>query len=170
MIKRKLFTFCLSLAFVGLGLVSCSKDSKTSNPVTSNPEVETAISNKVTCSYSGSLNGSFASYLSMNNGYENNFSLTGSSIDGKVVDLLIYGYSETPNSYSVSTSASTGASISFSTISASGAANYILTSGSVNITKITSKAIEGTFSGATSSDPSSANYLKITNGTFVCKR
>lgn len=168
MIKKNLFTFCLSLAFVCLGLVSCSKDSEKSNPVVTpvvTPDVEEAISNKVTCTLSGDITGAFTSQMVINSSLEKLATWTAANTTGNALSISIYDLASTPKSYSLSTDAYKSANVSF--INASTAKTYVLSSGTLNVTAVTDKSVKGTFSGeGTSPD----GYLKITNGAFELKR
>lgn len=170
MIKRNLITFCLASAFVCMGLVSCSKDSDTSNPVDTpiiTPDVEEVTSSKMSCTLSGDVTGTFTPQMVIKSGIENMAVWSGTSMDGKVLQIGIYNLASTPKSYSLSIDVMKGANISFTSVSAAGAKSFVLTSGTINVTAVTDKSVKGTFSGeGTSTD----GHLKITNGTFELKR
>ncbi len=166
MINKNLITFCLASAFVCMGLVSCSKDSDTSNPV-DNPYVEEVTSSKINCTLSGDVTGAYVSQMVIKTGMESMSMWSGTSMDGKALNIGIYDLASTPKSYSLSIDITKGANISFTSVSAAGAKSFVLTSGTLNVSAVTDKSVKGTFSGeGTSTD----GYLKMTNGTFELKR
>ncbi len=166
-IKKSIISMALLISSLGLGMVSCDKDSSsTSTTSTITPEVN--VSSELSCSIVGSLNESFEANRVIVSGSSAQYMIMATSLD-VTKNMIMYLYNVKSDTKSLDLN-SMGGILTFTVtnpVNVNDTKLYKMTQGTITITQNTDKLIKGTFVGKTSSDPSSTGYLEVKNGSFT---
>lgn len=148
---KKLFIYLIVTLTVIAG--SCKKDSDNGTP---------AATTKMSCKIDGTTWSSITRYTQF---YDNKFIITGTSSDGKVIIITIFG--STQGTYNLQIGElESGATYSPSVLSS---VIYASVSGSVVLTKVdtVNKKISGTFQFTATKTNELTSQISITNGEFT---
>lgn len=147
--KRLLIYLIVALTVIS---ESCKKDNDDGTPAT-----------KMSCKIDGAT---WSSTLRVTQFYDNKFSITGTALDGKVINIVINGNAK--GTYQLATGQLGFVATYKASVAASTNDIYTALTGTVVLTKVEDNKISGTFlfSAYRPTDILNANPLKITEGVF----